>query len=106
MTTKAKPTSGVDDNGLRWEDVPYGDTTYRLREITVDESDAAFDAAQNPDKTFNARLNQRMLLVSSIMSPATALDDIGKWGGLKYLVLLRAFDRLNTLPPADAEGNA
>jgi hypothetical protein len=97
---------GIDENGLRWEEADVFGTTYRLREITVEESDVAFDAAQGPDKTFNPRLNQRLQLCSSILSPATTIDDIGKWGVAKLVMLLTAFDRLNTLPAADDEGNA
>jgi hypothetical protein len=107
MTTKAKdqPTTGVDDNGLAWEDVVVLGTTYRLREISVEESDVAFDASQNPDKTFNPRLNQRLQLASSIVTPPTTLDEIGKWGIRKLVAMLNAYDRLNSLPAADTEGN-
>lgn len=110
MTTKTakSPTSDVDENGLAWEDVDVFGTIYRLREITVSESDAAYDASQNADKTFNSRLNQRMQLAASIVSPPTSVDDIesGKWGVRKLVILLNAFDRLNSLPPANTEGNA
>lgn len=106
MTTK-RPTasSGIDENGLAWEDVDVFGTAYRLREITVPESDAAFDASLNPDKTFNSRLNQRLALCSSIVSPATNMDEIERWGVRKLMRLLEVFDRLNSLPAADTEGN-
>jgi len=105
MTTKAKPTTGIDDNGLAWEDVEVLGKTYRVREISVEESDAAFDASQNPDKTFNPRLNQRLQLASAIMDPPTTLDEISKWGIRKLVAMLNAFDGLNSLPAADTEGN-
>ena len=72
----------------------------------MDESDAAFDASQNPDKTFNPRLNQRLELASSIVCPKTSLDDIGKMGVVKLRALLFVSQRINSLPPADEAGNA
>lgn len=105
-TAKAAPVTGVDENGLAWEDVGVFGTTYRVREITVEESDTAFDAAQNPNGTFNARLNQRMQLSAAIVSPATTVDDMAKWTTKKLITIIDAFDRLNSLPPADSEGNA
>jgi hypothetical protein len=98
--------TGIDENGLRWEDVTILGTPYRFREITVPEADAAYDASQNPDKTFNARLNQRMELVACIVSPKVGLDDIEGWGVRKLRAMLYVADRLNTLSPADTEGNA
>lgn len=106
MTTKrAVETKGTDENGLRWEDAEIAGTVYRVREVTVEESDTAFDASQNPDGTFNPRLNQRMLLSTSIVSPDTGLDTIARWGVAKLVALLAVYDRVNSLPPADTQGN-
>lgn len=97
---------GVDENGLRWEDVDVLGTVYRVREITVDDDDLAFDAAENPDgQTMNARLQSRMLLAAAIVSPPTTVDEMGKWSLIKLRILTFVFNRLNSLPPADAEGN-
>jgi hypothetical protein len=99
------PRAGMTEDGLRWEEVDYNGTTYRIREILVEESDAAWDASQNPGgQTFNARLQSRLELSSTLVSPATTPDDIAKWPRVKLTTLLRVFDRLNTLPPASAEG--
>lgn len=107
MTTKtASAATGVDENGLAWKDVEVFGTTYRLREITVEESDAAWDASQNPDKTWNARLNHRMQLAASIVTPPTTVDSIAKWSRKKLAFITQEFDALNDLPPADTEGNA
>lgn len=97
---------GIDEDGLRWEEIILYGTTYRVREITVDESDDAFDASQNPDKTYNPRLNQRLELISSIVSPTVTLDQISKWSTVKLRALLYVHGRINTLPAADASGNA
>lgn len=99
------PESGVDENGLRWKELDYSGTRYRLREITVDEDDAAWDASQNPGgETFNARLASRLRLVSAIVSPPTTVEDIPAWPRQKLRALMGLFDELNTLPPASAEG--
>jgi hypothetical protein len=98
--------SGLDDNGFRWEEVNILGLVYRFREVSVPESDAAYDASQNPDGTFNSRLNQRMELVSSIVSPTVTLDDIDRWSVRKLRAMIWVADRINTLSPADAGGNA
>ena len=105
--TAAPEASGTDENGLAWKDVPYNGTTFRIRQITVDEGDENYDAAMN-EKTqkFNGRLNSRLNLAVSIVSPPTTIDDMGKWPGAKLVTLLRAWDELNLLKDADTEGNA
>lgn len=103
-TNTGPATTGLTDDGLRWEDVPYNGTTYRLRELLVEEADVAFDASLNQDKTFNGRLNSRLGLCSAIVSPPTTLDEISKWPNVKLGALLAVYDRLNTLPAASDEG--
>jgi len=93
--------------GLRWGELNYEGTTYRLRQVTVDEGDDAYDAAYNEQtQRFNGRLNSRLNLATSIVSPPTSIDDMGKWAGAKLVTLLRAWDELNLLKDADAEGNS
>jgi hypothetical protein len=96
---------GVED-GLKWQDVEVLGTVYRVRELTTQEEDDAFDAAELPDDKINARLQRRMLLSFSIVSPKVAVEDIQAWPGLKRRCLELVMDRMNSLPPADAEGNA
>ena len=98
--------SGVDESGLRWEDVSVYGQVWRVGEITTQDEDDAFDAAELPDDKINARLERRLRLVAAIKSPKTALDDIAAWPGLKTRSLMYVMDRINSLPPADAEGNA
>ena len=97
---------GVTDEGLRWEKVDILGVPYTMREVTVDEEDTAQDAADNGDVTWNTRLQTRLLLSSSIMDPPTTVDEIARWPGLKLRLVRFVFNRLNSLPPADAEGNA
>jgi hypothetical protein len=99
--------SGTTDEGLEYEDIFINEKlTYRIRELYVDEGDSAWDASQNPDKTYNGRLDSRMRLAFSIVSPAVTVDDIARWNQKRLLAMLAAYDRLNNLPAADAEGNA
>ena len=104
MTTKAA-TSGVTPEGQPWKSISVSGTAYKVRAITVKESDAAYDAALNPDKTFNGRLNSRLELCSAVMEPATTLDDIETWNVAKLVALLDVYNEVNRLPAADAEGN-
>lgn len=103
--TPAEPETGTTEDGLPWKIVTVGGERYKLRAITVEESDTAYDASQNPDGTFNARLNSRMELAASIMEPATSVDDFSKWTIGKLVRLLRESERINALPAADAAGN-
>lgn len=105
----APVASGV-EGGLRWQDHRVFGEVYRIREYTTGEEDEAWDASENPETpggetTWNDRLRRRMLLSTSIVSPKVTLDDVTSWPSLKTRMLLLAMDRLNSLPPADAEGN-
>lgn len=101
-----KVYDGIDENGLAWKDVSYLGTTYRIRQITVEEADTAWDAALDTktDK-LNWRFNNRLSLSTAIVSPATTIDQIEKWSNAKLGAMLRAFDVLNSLEDADTEGN-
>ena len=98
--------SGVDENGLRWERVDILGTLATVRELTTQEEDDAFDAAELPDDKINARLQRRLLLASAVVEPKVEVDDIAKWPGLRTRAFMFVMDRINSLPPADAEGNA
>ena len=98
--------SGHDENGLRWERVDIMGTLATIRELTTQEEDDAFDAAELPDDKINARLQRRLLLSSAVVEPKVEVDDIAKWPGLKTRSFMFVMDRINSLPPADAEGNA
>ena len=99
--------SGVDESGLRWETVElYDKSRWTIGEITTQDEDDAFDAAELPDDKINARLERRLRLVASVREPKITLDEIGSWPGLRTRSLMYVMDRINSLPPADAEGNA
>jgi hypothetical protein len=87
----------------------YDGTTYTMRELSVDEGDDIWDAAQKPDKTVDNRLNSRLLLAKSLVEPVVSVEQVGKWGGRKYVTLMRHFDGLNTVPvenPTPPAGSA
>lgn len=97
---------GRDANGLYWEDVKVEGTVYRIRQITVPESDMAWDSTTDEkSNTSNPRARLRFELCYGIVSPETTPDDIDKWSRYKLYLLMNHFDRINQLPPADAEGN-
>jgi hypothetical protein len=110
MTEKKAPEpkkTFVTIDGEEYEtvEVPYGGKTYTIRELSVDENDDIETAATDKDNVLNGRLNLRMSLMKAIVSPPTGMDDIGKWGGRKYLVMSRAFNKINSLQE-DAAGNS
>lgn len=88
----------------------YDGERFTLRAISVDEGDECWDAALGADGKFNNRLNSRLLLVKSLVEPGgITVDQVGKWGGKKYVTLMRHFDALNNLPeanPTPAAGSA
>ena len=100
------PTASGIEDGLRWEEVSIFGGTYRISEITTDEDDAAWDAAELPDDKYSNRILSRMQLVASIKSPKTGMDDLGRMSKVKVQALYYVHNRLNMLPAADAEGNA
>lgn len=108
----APKMGAVVDRGLLEDGRPYDDVflgegkTYRMTRITLVEADEAWDGSQNQDGTVNLRLNNRMQLVSSIVSPKTTLDDLATLTAIEVDALFRGYSRLNVLPPADPEGNA
>ena len=116
MATKAdKPAPKMGDvvgSGTLPDGRPYHDVyldearKYRLTRILVSESDKAYDDSLNPDETSNPRLNGRIQLAFAIVEPKTTIDDFEKLTAVDLQALFRGFNRLNTLPPADNEGNA
>jgi hypothetical protein len=73
-------------------------TKHTVRELSVDEGDDVAEAATQPDKTINNRLNTRMLLAKALVEPPTTIEQVGKFGTRRYLEVLRHFNELNSLP--------
>lgn len=94
-------TITIDDETYGTLTFDVGSQRYTVRELSVDEGDAALAAAKGPDDKVNETINTRMLLATAIVEPATNVGQIGKFGSLKYLKVLQAFNALNTLPVAD-----
>ena len=88
-------------DGLDTKTVTYKGVEYTIRELTIDENDAIDDAGKDAKGATNDRLVSRLSLSKAIVDPMTSVDDIGKWGGKKYLTILRAFNEVNTLPVAN-----
>ena len=102
---KAKEKTYIIIDGEEYETttVEYGNTLYTLRELSVQENDDIEAASTDAGGTFNGKLNLRLCLSKSIVSPETDVDRIAKWPGKKYLTLSRAFNAINSLPE-DAAG--
>lgn len=106
-TRKLGPGS-VEIEGERYttDTFEYDGTRYTMRELSVDEGDDIWDSAQEPadiknpsaGTKLNNRLNSRLLLSKSLVEPSANVDAVGKWGGRKYVTLMRHFDALNTVP--------
>jgi hypothetical protein len=103
---------GTDAQGLDFLDVEVGNKVYRVRQILVEESDSAYDAATDESTgKFNWRFNTRLLLSSTTServdgeSIPVGVDEIAKWPGVRLAALIRVYDKLNILPAADPEGN-
>lgn len=99
-----KKTNTVVIDGEEYEtiDVASGGKTYTLRELSVKENDDIETASTDDKGVFNGRLNLRLCLAQSIVSPPTTVDSIEKWPGRRYLLLSRAFNKVNSLPADDA----
>lgn len=121
MTDKAKAGRGtitIEGERLVTETFSFDGDLYTLRELTTDEGDEAWDAAQEPidpkkpdaGTKINGRLNTRFLLAKALVEPVTSPERVGKWGGRKYTTVLQVFNRLNSIedanptPPAGSAG--
>ena len=88
----------IGDERFETAEVVSGGKTYTLRELSVQEQDDIEDATKNPDGSFNGRLNMRLALQKGIISPPITADDVQKWPSKRYVVLSRAFNKLNVVP--------
>lgn len=68
-----------------------------FRELSVEENDAAADAAKQPDGTINGRTMMRMMILSSSVSPQ--LDDrtLAKMPQRAYIKVYDTVSALNTV---------
>jgi hypothetical protein len=110
--TKPPKLGDVVDKGVLDDGRPFHDIwlaagkVYRMTRITVPQSDQAWDMALGEDDKINWRQNNRQQVAFAIVTPPTTLDDFDKLAAVELAALNRAFDDLNSLPPADASGNA
>jgi hypothetical protein len=102
MTKSAAPkTVTIDGEEMECEQVEYAGVTYTIRELSVTETDEVDDLAEGQKPAAAARLTTRTALSKAIVEPKVELADIEKWGARKYVALVRAFNRLNSLPLAN-----
>ena len=86
-----------------------------LKELSVAENDACWDASKNEDGTYNGRTNIRMMITKSAVDPTISLDQLAKFPNRVYLQLAEAVNELNSIDDAETpatdeeesgEGNA
>lgn len=75
-----------------------------FRELSVEENDAAADAAKQPDGTINGRTMMRMMILASSVSPE--LDDkaLAKMPQRAYIRIYDTVTALNTVELGDDPG--
>ena len=100
------PTASGKEGRLKWEEVSIFGTSYRVRQITGKEDDEAWDAAEQDDGKYNNRILSRMQLAASVVTPKMGVDDFDELSKVELQALYFVHNRLNTLWPADTEGNA
>lgn len=106
MTTRRTRVNGyleIDGERYATETVEFEGELFTVRELSADEGDDIGEAATGPDGKFNARLNTRLLLSRSLVDPQKTVEQVGKFGGRKYLTILQAFNRMNNLAPKPAD---
>jgi hypothetical protein len=102
MTQKLGPgTIEIEGERYATETFEYDGTRYTVRELSADEGDEIYDASKDAKGEFNGRLNTRMLLSKGLVEPVTTIDGIGKFGSRKYSMVLRNWNKVNTLDEAN-----
>lgn len=93
----------IDGEKLGTETIEIDGERYTIRELTPDETDDIAEACTGPkpDYKWNGRLNTRMLLSKALVTPEIEIERVGKIGSVKYLLILQAFNRMNSLPAAN-----
>lgn len=91
----------IDGEKLATETFEFEGERFTVRELTIDEGDDILDAATDDKGKVNGRLNTRMLLAKALTDPVKTVEQVGKFGGRKYLTILRSFNKLNSLPIAN-----
>ena len=86
--------------------VEHKGKTYLFREITVEENDAAMDAAKNPDGTsLNTKVMNRMIISTTSVDPKVSLDDISKMTHRLYQKIVDAINELNDPDRVETDPN-
>jgi hypothetical protein len=83
-----------------YEVVAIKGVEYKVRELTVGESDKIEAASTKQDGTLDGKLSTR-LAIEAATDPTISADDISSLGQTKYTLLIRAFNKMNTLPEAE-----
>ncbi len=86
--------------------VEHKGKSYTFREITVEENDAAMDAAKNPDgQTLNTKVMNRMIISTTAVEPKVGIDDISKMTHRLYQKIVDAVNELNDPDRVETDPN-
>ena len=91
----------ANDYPRRTKTVSIGGKDYTFQELTVAEQDECWDAAQNKDGTFNARLNTRLMVTKAAVDPKVGVGDFAAMPVTIYSAMVDAVRELNV--PAEGE---
>jgi hypothetical protein len=98
--TSAPPTK-IEDMAYETKEIAVRGARMRFRELTVEENDAAADAAKQPDGTINGRTMMRMMIIASSVEPKLTPEQLGKLPQRVYLKIYDAVTELNTVELGD-----
>jgi hypothetical protein len=79
---------------------------FKFREMSVKENDACIDAARQPDGMINGRINMRMMIAKSSVSPKITVDDLAGVPNRIYLKLAEFVNEINSIDDALDEADA
>jgi hypothetical protein len=68
-----------------------------FRELSVEENDAAADAAKQPDGTISGRTMMRMMILASSVNPPLTDKDLAKMPQRAYIKIYDTVSALNTV---------
>lgn len=88
----------IDGEKFHAETIVFEGERFTVRELAADEGDDCAEAATDDKGKINERLNTRMLMAKALVEPVKTVEQIGKFGNQKFQLILRTFNRLNSLP--------
>lgn len=73
---------------------------FTFRELSVKENDSCIDAARKPDGSIDGRINMRMMIAKSSVTPKITVDDITTLPNRVYLKIAEFVNDINSIDDA------